>query len=206
MSFPDPLEQILLTRHGAVIGVDEAGRGCLAGPVYAAAVLVTADSCDRLAGLTGLNDSKKLTPRRRETLLDEFVALEIPWSLGIIPHRIIDEINILQAARLAMKQAVQRLPVTEPRHTLVAVDGNQAIETPMQQKLVVKGDARFRSIAMASILAKVFRDRFMMAVDRKWPQYGFAGHKGYPAAQHKAALKQFGPCPIHRLTFRGVAD
>lgn len=206
MPFPDPLEEKLLARHGALIGVDEAGRGCLAGPVYAAAVLITADSYDRLTGLAGLNDSKKLTPRRRKILLDEFLNLDIPWSLGIIPPGIIDKINILQAARLAMKRAVQRLPVIDPRHTLVTVDGNQAIETPMQQKLVVQGDARFRSIAMASVLAKVLRDRFMVAVDSKWPQYGFAGHKGYPAAKHKAALTQFGPCPIHRLTFRGVAD
>ncbi len=206
MSFPDPLEHQLLIRHRIIIGVDEAGRGCLAGPVYAAAVLITTDSYARLASLADLNDSKKLSPRRRDRILDRFLKLDIPWKLGIVSPHIIDQINILQASRLAMKKAVQRLPVTEPYRTLVTVDGNQAIDTRLQQKLVVKGDARFRSIAMASILAKVLRDRFMVAVDRKWPQYGFAGHKGYPAPSHKSALVRYGPSPIHRFSFRGVAD
>lgn len=200
----DTLEQQILDQHGAIIGVDEAGRGCLAGPVYVAAVLVSSERMTDLLQLEHLTDSKQLTARRRERLLDDFQELNIPWRMSVISPAAIDRINILQAARLGMQRSVKRIPVPSHMKPLVAVDGNQPIETTYPQQTIIKGDSRFKSIAMASIIAKVMRDRFMIAVDRAWPQYGFAGHKGYPAPLHREALKQHGPCPIHRRSFRGV--
>lgn len=200
----DILEQQILDQHGAVIGVDEAGRGCLAGPVYVAAVLVSSDRMTDLLTLKHLTDSKQLTARRRENLLADFLQLDIPWRMSVISPAIIDRINILQAARLGMHRSVKRIPVPAHLNPLVAVDGNQPIDTPWPQQTIIKGDLRFKSIGMASVIAKVMRDRFMTAVDRAWPQYGFAGHKGYPAPNHREALKQNGPCPIHRRSFRGV--
>ena len=201
---PDPLEHQLLGRHGAIIGVDEAGRGCLAGPVYVAAVLVTVEQMHRLLAIPHLNDSKKLSPSRREMILEQFLDMGFTWRASVIVPRIIDRINVLEASRLGMKRSVERIPTDGQLKPIVAVDGNQPIEIRYPQQTVVKGDSRFKSIAMASIIAKVLRDRYMTAVDRVWPQYGFSAHKGYPAPEHKAALLNHGPCPIHRLSYRGV--
>ncbi|RLE22078.1 MAG: ribonuclease HII [Acidobacteria bacterium] len=197
-------EAELFGQYDYIIGVDEAGRGCLAGPVYAGAVLCPRWRFEELRNLKTLTDSKKLSPKQRGRLLDELLDMGISYRVSVVNHRIIDDINILQAARLGMKRAVERLEFPAGSSVLVAVDGNQPIETSYSQLTVVKGDLKFKTIAAASIFAKVLRDRFMVAASTKWPRYGFEKHKGYPASAHKAALREFGPCPIHRLTFRGV--
>ncbi len=198
------MEAELFRQYDTVIGVDEAGRGCLAGPVYACAVSCPRSRFGELMGLEMLTDSKKLTAKQRERVLARLLEMGLAYRISVVNNRIIDHINILQAARLGMKRAVERLVLPPGAIPLVAVDGNQPIETEFSQLTVVKGDLKFKTIAAASIFAKVFRDRFMIAVATKWPQYGFEKHKGYPASTHKAALEKFGPCPIHRLTFRGV--
>lgn len=200
----EPTEAELFTRYDHIIGVDEAGRGCLAGPVYVCAVLCPRSRYGELKRMEKLTDSKKLSPKQRDRVLDALLEMGIEYRLSVVNHRIIDSINILQAARLGMKRAVARLNLPESAVPVVAVDGNQAIETDLPQLTVVKGDLKFKTIAAASIFAKVLRDRFMVAVSRKWPAYGFEKHKGYPAATHKEAIRKHGPCPIHRLTFRGV--
>ena len=176
-------------------GIDEAGRGPLAGPVAAAAVILP-ENCRILY----LNDSKKLSPARREALFDEIREKAVSYSIAVIPAKRIDEINILQATYEAMRQAVRSLSV-EPGALL-----NDAVTIPelsFRQIPIVKGDAKSLSIAAASVLAKVTRDRMMEEYDRLYPEYGFAKHKGYGTAQHIAALKEHGPCPIHRRTFIG---
>ena len=176
-------------------GIDEAGRGPLAGPVAAAAVILP-ENCRILY----LNDSKKLSPARRDALFDEIREKAVSYSIAVIPAEQIDEINILQATYEAMRQAVRSLSV-EPGALL-----NDAVTIPelsFRQIPIVKGDAKSLSIAAASVLAKVTRDRMMEEYDRLYPEYGFAKHKGYGTAQHIAALKKHGPCPIHRRTFIG---
>jgi ribonuclease HII len=195
-------ERALLSRGCAPIaGVDEAGRGPLAGPVTAAAVIFPpawiVDGLPR--DLRGLNDSKQLTAEERE---DYFAVLtshsEVTFAIASIDNRVIDEINILQATFRAMNQALARLQ-PEPAHVLV--DGNQISSVRWPQTPVIEGDARSYSIAAASVLAKVTRDRMMVEYDRQWPQYGFAGHKGYGTKEHLAALAAQGPCPLHRMSF-----
>lgn len=200
----EPTEAGIFEEYDAIIGVDEAGRGCLAGPVYVCAVLCPRSRFNELRQLKTLTDSKKLSPKQRERVLSELRSMGISYRVSVVNHRIIDEINILQAARLGMKRSVARLHVPENSSVLVAVDGNQPIETIYPQLTVIKGDLKFKAIAAASIFAKVLRDRFMVAVSAKWPHYGFEKHKGYPAALHRDAIRKFGPCPIHRLSFRGV--
>lgn len=200
----EPTEAGVFEEYDAIIGVDEAGRGCLAGPVYVCAVLCPFGRFEELQDMETLTDSKKLSPKQRDRVLSELQSMGISYRVSVVNHRIIDDINILQAARLGMKRAVERLQVPEKSSVLVAVDGNQPIETIYPQITVVKGDLKFKTIAAASIFAKVLRDRFMVAASTKWPRYGFDRHKGYPAAVHKEAIRRFGPCPIHRLTFRGV--
>ena len=176
-------------------GIDEAGRGPLAGPVAAAAVILP-ENCRILY----LNDSKKLSPARRDALFDEIREKAVSFSVAVVPAARIDEINILQATYEAMRQAVRSLSV-EPGALL-----NDAVTIPelsFRQIPIVKGDAKSLSIAAASVLAKVTRDRMMEEYDRLYPEYGFAKHKGYGTAQHIAALKKYGPCPIHRRTFIG---
>ena len=176
-------------------GIDEAGRGPLAGPVAAAAVILP-ENCRILY----LNDSKKLSPARRDALFDEIREKAVAYSVAVIPAERIDGINILQATYEAMRQAVRGLSV-EPGALL-----NDAVTIPelsFRQIPIVKGDAKSLSIAAASVLAKVTRDRMMEEYDRLYPEYGFAKHKGYGTAQHIAALKEYGPCPIHRRTFIG---
>ncbi|MEI6440125.1 MAG: ribonuclease HII [Alphaproteobacteria bacterium] len=181
---------------GPVCGVDEAGRGPWAGPVSAGAVILD------LANVpAGLNDSKKLTAKARERLEIEIKATALAWGVGLASPQEIDEINILQATGLAMRRAMAALQVA-PAFALV--DGNYRFDLPCPLQPIVKGDALSASIAAASILAKVERDRIMMAADLDYPEYGFAGHKGYHAASHVAALRAHGPCPIHRMSWAPI--
>ena len=179
----------------AICGVDEAGRGPLAGPVAAGAVILPKD-----CRILYLNDSKKLSPARRDALFDEIREKAVAFSIGISSPERIDEINILQATYEAMRKAVAGLSV---QPDLLLNDAVTIPEVQIRQVPIVKGDAKSVSIAAASILAKVTRDRMMEEYDAMWPEYGFAKHKGYGTAQHIAALKEYGPCPIHRRSFIG---
>ena len=176
-----------------ICGVDEAGRGPLAGPVTAGAVILPKD-CTILY----LNDSKKLSEKRREELFLEIREKAVSYSVGIVGPERIDEINILQATYEAMRQAVSGLGVVPD---LLLNDAVTIPELAIPQVPIIKGDAKSVSIAAASILAKVTRDHRMEEYDRQFPQYGFAKHKGYGTAAHVAALREFGPCPIHRRSF-----
>ena len=184
--------------NGLIAGVDEAGRGPLAGPVVAAAVILD----DRHA-IKGLADSKKLSARRREALFDEIRAKALCCSVAQASVEEIDEFNILQATLLAMRRAVMglRLP---PK--LVLVDGNRLPVLDIRAEAIVKGDDKVLAISAASILAKVTRDRWCLEYHQQFPQYGFDQHKGYGTADHLAALRLHGPCPQHRRTFRPVTD
>lgn len=177
-------------------GVDEAGRGPLAGPVYAAAVIL-----DPSQPIEGINDSKKLTEKKREVLFDSITARAAAYCIAYADVEEIENRNILQATFLAMRRAVEGLPLLPE---LVLIDGDKlpgALTVP--SKAVVKGDSLSASIAAASILAKVSRDRVMQQADALYPMYGFAKHKGYGTKQHVEALRAFGPCPIHRRSFLG---
>ena len=177
-------------------GVDEAGRGPLAGPVVAAAVIFP-----RGCSLDGIKDSKKLSPKRREELFCEIEKFALTTAIAIIKPEIIDQINILRASLLAMEQAVEKLN-TQPDYILI--DGNYPIRIQIRQETIIKGDAKCCSIAAASILAKVTRDAIMGHYHLLYPQYNFKRHKGYPTKEHLEAIRQFGPSPIHRKTFKGV--
>ena len=181
-----------------IAGVDEAGRGCLAGPVYAAAVILNDDH-----GIAGLNDSKKLSAAARARLFDLIQARALAWSIARAEAVEIDRINILQASLLAMQRAVEGLAIA-PAEALV--DGNQPPRLRCIVTTVIGGDALHPCIMAASILAKVARDREMERLDAEFPVYGFAQHKGYGTAQHLRALRQHGPAPIHRMTFAPVAQ
>ena len=183
---------------GLVAGVDEAGRGPLMGPVVAAAVIL-----DDLHPIKGLADSKKLTALRREKLYDEIRAKALCFSIAQASAAEIDEINILQATLLAMKRAVEGLRLKPAK---VLVDGNRIPTLVIVAEAIVGGDALVPAISAASILAKVWRDRWCYEMDLAYPQYGFASHKGYGTAEHLAALRQHGACPEHRRTFSPVAQ
>ncbi len=185
--------QAWLKGFASVAGVDEAGRGPLAGPVVTAACIL-----DPERPILGLDDSKKLTPVKRDQLYEEIVKYAIAWQVGQADHLIIDQINILQATCTAMCAAIAGLSRQADLLLIDAVNLKN-VETPVWP--IIRGDSLSVSIAAASILAKVTRDRLMIAYDREYPQYGFAQHKGYGTAQHYEALAQYGPCPIHRLTF-----
>ncbi|WBY64648.1 MAG: Ribonuclease HII [Thermocaproicibacter melissae] len=177
----------------AVCGIDEAGRGPLAGPVFAAAVILP-DNCI----IEGINDSKKLTPKKREKLFDEICANAVSYGIGFATEGEIDSINILQATFLAMKRAVDAMTI---KPDLALVDGNRMPDLGVETRTIIKGDALCASIAAASILAKVSRDRLLCQIDEIYPEYGFAQHKGYGTAYHLEMLKKCGPCPVHRKTF-----
>ena len=181
---------------GLLAGVDEAGRGPLAGPVVAAAVIL-----DDLHPIRGLADSKALSPRRREALFDEIRARALCCCIASASAQEIDQLNILQATLLAMRRAVEGLRLLPHR---VVVDGNRVPVLRMPVAAVVKGDAKLAAISAASILAKVHRDRLCLELEGRFPGYGFAGHKGYPTAEHLAALQRQGPCAEHRLSFAPV--
>lgn len=176
-----------------ICGVDEAGRGPLAGPVCAAAVILPPD-----ADIPGLDDSKKLTDTRRRELFPVIQENAIAYGIAFSSQNEIDEINILQATFAAMQRAIDQLSV---KPQLALVDGNQAKNFGIPIKTVVHGDSLSASIAAASILAKVSRDDYMLQMDTAYPQYGFAVHKGYGTKAHYQALSEFGPCPIHRVSF-----
>ena len=194
-----PLEQSKLNwdTYGLTAGVDEAGRGPLAGPVVAAAVIL-----DELNPIHGLNDSKKLSAKRREALFDEIRARALCFAIAEASVQEIDEINILQATLLAMKRAVEALRLP-PK--LVLVDGNRLPILSIRSEAIVQGDALVPVISAASILAKVHRDRLCEAMHQRYPVYGFDQHKGYGTAQHMAALQAHGPADCHRMTFAPVA-
>ncbi len=184
--------------RGLIAGVDEAGRGPLAGPVVAAAVML-----DDLNPIKGLNDSKQLGPRTRERLFDEIRGKALCCSIALASVEEIDRLNILQATLLAMRRAIEGLRLRPHR---VLVDGNRLPELGMPAHAIVKGDAKVRAIAAASILAKVHRDRLCMALHEAHPQYGFDAHKGYPTALHLAALREHGACAHHRRSFAPVRE
>jgi len=179
--------------HGLICGIDEVGRGPLAGPVVAGAVILPPD-----CRILYLNDSKKLTERRRELLYDEIMEKAVAVGIGVVSQEMIDEINILQATYEAMREAVSKLS-REP--DLLLNDAVTIPEMTIMQVPIIKGDAKSVSIAAASILAKVTRDRLMVEYDQILPEYGFASNKGYGSAEHIAALKKYGPSPIHRRSF-----
>jgi ribonuclease HII len=183
---------------GLIAGVDEAGRGPLAGPVVAAAVIL-----DDLNPIKGLADSKKLSAARREKLFDEIRAKALCCSIAQASVQEIEQLNILQATLLAMRRAVEGLRLKPSK---VLVDGNRLPVLDVLAEAIVQGDALVPAISAASILAKVTRDRWCAEYDLQFPQYGFAKHKGYGTAEHMAALKAHGACPEHRKTFRPVTD
>lgn len=191
------LEVLLIESHGGqVCGVDEAGRGPWAGPVSAGAVILNPDDLP-----DGINDSKILSHARRELLEIEIKARAICWAVGFASVEEIDSLNILQATGLAMHRAVAGLATTP---SAALVDGNYRFALPCPIRTVVRGDSLSLSIAAASILAKTARDRLMVELDGQYPGYGFAGHKGYHASAHVAALKALGPCPAHRRTWAPI--
>ena len=183
---------------GLVAGVDEAGRGPLAGPVVAAAVIL-----DELQPIKGLNDSKKLSPRKRERLFDEIRAKALCCSIAQASVEEIDTLNILQATLLAMRRAVEGLRLKPNK---VLVDGNRLPQLKVPAEAIVKGDARVRAISAASILAKVQRDRLCLVLHEQHPQYGFDLHKGYATSAHLSALREHGACASHRRSFAPVRD
>jgi ribonuclease HII len=192
-------KQLHAAGHLRVAGIDEVGRGPLAGPVCAAAAVLPAGFTHKL-----LNDSKKLTPTRREEIYAELTTdPHIHWSVILVEVAEIDRINILQATRVAMRRAVLELP--HPASAAL-IDGLPVPDFPLPQQALVKGDSLSYSIAAASVIAKVTRDRLMVQLAQQYPAYGFEIHKGYPTPKHLAALRQHGPCPAHRRSFAPVAQ
>lgn len=176
-------------------GTDEAGRGCLAGPVYAAAVILPDDFSHPL-----LNDSKRMTERNRDLLRSVIEAEAVSWAVGVVTAAEIDEINILRASILAMHRALEGL---DRRPGGIVVDGNRFYPwNGVEHRTVVKGDGKYANIAAASVLAKTHRDEYMTALAEKFPQYNWAVNKGYPTRDHREAIARFGPSPHHRMTFR----
>ncbi len=192
--------EVDLTKKGYKLigGVDEAGRGPLAGPVVSACVILDID-----VPIFGIDDSKKLSKSRRESLYCEIKDKAVAIGIGIVDNKLIDEINILQASLEAMSQAVKNLS-TKPDYLLI--DGQFCPEIDIPKKAITGGDRKSLSIASASIIAKVTRDNIMLELDKIYPQYGFSQNKGYPTKEHILALKKYGPCDIHRKTFAPIAD
>lgn len=187
-------ENLLQTQGFKVVaGIDEAGRGPLAGPVFAAAVILP-DGLDEL----GINDSKKLSEKKRDALFELIKEKALAWSVASASEKEIDEINILNATFLAMKRAVESLEI---KPDIALVDGNRKPGTGIEEMTLVKGDSKSISIAAASILAKVSRDRYLSELDKKYPEYQFGKHKGYPTALHYEMIKKYGISPVHRLSF-----
>ena len=181
-----------------IAGIDEAGRGPLAGPVVSAAVILPVDF-----SVPGVTDSKKLSPKKRRQLYDVIYAHAVSIGIGIVDPVEIDRINILQASLLAMAMAVKNL---DPRPDYLLIDGIFSISTDLPQQPIAKGDALSISIAAASIIAKVTRDRLMQKYHHYYPQFEFPKHKGYPTRAHREAIRKFGCCPIHRKSFKGVKE
>lgn len=176
-----------------ICGIDEAGRGPLCGPVVAAAVILKKGD-----KIEGVNDSKKLSEKKREALFQEIKERAVAWAVGIVDEKIIDEINILEATRLAMKKAVESLSI-KAEYALVDAEKKVPIDIPYSP--IIKGDALSESIAAASIIAKVTRDHMIVELDKKYPEYNFAKNKGYGTKEHTEAIKEYGLCPAHRRSF-----
>lgn len=193
LSLWDYESELMLAGRGPICGVDEAGRGPLAGPVCAAAVMLPPG-----IEIPGLNDSKKITEKKRDALYDQICASAVTYGIAFASVAEIEELNILGATFLAMRRAVEQLKQTPG---LVLVDGNRDPGLPYETECVVKGDGKCADIAAASILAKVTRDRYMLEQAERFPQYGFEKHKGYGTAAHYAALREYGPSEIHRPSF-----
>ena len=243
MKYPNFKEEKKLWKKGYkfVIGVDEAGRGCLGGPVVAAAVAVLQFSDEKIQAktflkkhnLSGIKDSKKLSPKKREEFYKNLTRNSaIEWGIGKVSEKVIDKINILEATKLAMKKAVKNLKnklfkrkfnkinkkennifYSElcdceceflDKNSFLIIDGNFKLNLPVGQKTIIKADEKVFSCVSASIIAKATRDRIMIKYDKKYPQYGFEHHKGYGTKLHLKALEKYGPCPIHRKTFNPV--
>ncbi len=181
-----------------IAGIDEAGRGALAGPVIAAAVILPTH-----CGIEGLNDSKQLTPKQRDRLHDEIYRVALSVGIGSVSNRVVDSVNVLEATLLAMRQAIEKLT---PQPDYLLIDGINFPAIDIQGEAIKKGDSRSYSIAAASIIAKTTRDRRMIALDSTYPDYGFSQHKGYPTSQHRKAIAQFGASDIHRHTFKLLPD
>lgn len=197
-------ETAVLHQHGPlhIAGIDEAGRGALAGPVVAAAVILPLDNLEALAQLTAVNDSKQLTAATRERLFSRITQHASSYAIALESAEVIDEIGIVPATKRAMVTAVTQLPL--PAHYLL-IDGNIRLPSlNLPQQAIIRGDGRCLSIAAASVLAKVTRDRLMVELDAAYPAYGFARHKGYGTAVHLHALVQHGPCPLHRHSFAPI--
>jgi ribonuclease HII len=177
-----------------IAGIDEAGRGPLAGPVVVGIAIMKPDSF-----IEGVNDSKKLSEKKREQLYEQIISEAIDWTVGIVDQKEIDEINILNATKKALHMAISNLKVKPDR---ILVDALEHIDTyGIPYTSIIKGDAKIYSISVASIIAKVTRDRIMQKYDEIYPEYGFSGHKGYGTAKHIQAIKEYGPCSLHRKTF-----
>ena len=194
----DPDREAYARGYGRVCGVDEVGRGPLAGPVVAAAVILPPG-----AEIAGLDDSKRLTPRARGELVPRIRETAVAVALGVAGPGEIDRLNIHRATLAAMVRAVEALPVAPD---LLLVDGVHRLPLDLPQETLVGGDGRSLAIAAASVIAKEHRDALMAAFGREYPGYGFERHKGYPTAAHREALRRLGPCPIHRVSFRGVRE
>lgn len=179
--------------YNIICGVDEAGRGPLAGPVYACAIIMKEDFI-----IPEVNDSKKLTEKKREALYDIILENALDWSVASVSEKEIDEINILNATMKAMDMAISGLKVVPD---LALIDGNQNRGIKQNNKTIIKGDSKSYNIAAASIIAKVTRDRFIIKMDELYPQYGFKKHKGYGTKEHIENIRKYGPCEIHRRTF-----
>jgi ribonuclease HII len=196
-----PLLPIETEARGAgyrrMVGLDEAGRGPLAGPVVAAAVLLPAK-----VTIPGLHDSKRLTPQQRLEVYERILQRAVSYGIGLVSPQQIDRYNVLRATQEAMVRAVLQLAAPAD---LLLIDGTHTIPLPVAQRTLIQGDARCASIAAASVLAKVTRDRLMDAYAQRYPQFGFDRHKGYPTREHYRCLRRYGPCAIHRLSFRGVS-
>ncbi len=177
-----------------IAGIDEAGRGPLAGPVVVASVIMPKDSM-----IEGVNDSKKVSEKKREKLYDLILEEAISYGIGIIYQDEIDEINILQATKKGLTNAIEQMKIKPDLILVDALNGINTLGIPYQS--IIKGDAKCYSISAASIIAKVTRDRIMREWDAVYPEYGFSSHKGYGTAKHIAALKEYGPCPLHRRSF-----
>lgn len=197
-------ETAVLNQTGLIhiAGLDEAGRGAIAGPVVAAAVILPLDLPGKLALLSGVNDSKQLTAKKRDSLFDLIIEHALAYGIGSSSAGDIDQIGIIPANVQAMQQALVQLQ-TPAQYLLL--DGRMRLKNvPLPQQSIIKGDQKSLSIAAASILAKVSRDREMVALDERYPVFGFAQHKGYCTRQHESALEKYGPCPIHRQTFAPI--
>ena len=187
-------------------GCDEAGRGCLAGPVFAAAVILPPDICDRCPDLArGLNDSKQLSEKQRSALRELIEGNASAWAIGMMDNHEIDKYNILRSSIMSMHRALDKLAI-QPRH--IIVDGNRFLSWrgDVPYTTVVKGDGKYMSIAAASILAKTYRDDFMLDIHRQYPAYGWDRNKGYPTKEHRDAIRQYGTTPYHRMTFNLLGE